>query len=268
VSRMLAYVGHRPVDAAAMLGDDLLASFAALSRVHADGWGAGWRTESGVAARLATGRPATRDDLARAVRMPTTAALLYLRFGSAGTGLSETEAQPFVFGDEAFQHNGALAPAERLRAELSEEERATLRGSNDSELYFARLRRALSPGTAIDPTRIADAVAAVRASYPDACLNALLLTPDALVAVHSSAGRPAPLTAFAARGLDVADLPPGHGADYNRLFTRRTASGARLVATTGIPLDGWTPLPDDTVSLVTPDALTSVPLPLPRAPRA
>jgi predicted glutamine amidotransferase len=257
---MLAYVGHRPVDAAAAFGDDLLASFAARSRVHADGWGAGWRTESGVAARLATGRPATRDDLARAIRMPTTAALLYLRFGSAGTGLSETEAQPFVFGDEAFQHNGALAPADRLRSQLTDDERATLRGSNDSELYFTRLRRALRPGTAIDPTRIADAVAAVRASYPDACLNALLLTPDALVAVHSSAGRPAPLAAFAARGLDVADLPPGHGTDYNALFTRRTPSGARVVATTGIPLGGWDPLPENTVSLLTPDSVASVPI--------
>lgn len=266
MSRMLAYVGPEPANVAATLGDDVLASFAALSRVHADGWGAGWRTGSGIAARRGTGRPATRHDLARAVRMPTTAALLYLRFGSAGTGRSETEAQPFVFGDAAFQHNGALVPADRLRAELTEAERATLRGSNDSELYFARLRRALTPGTDVDPTRIAEAVAAVRTSYPDACLNALLLTPDALVAVHSSAGRPAPLAAFAARGLDVTDLPPGHGADYNRLFTRRTASGARLVTTTGIPLDGWTTLPDDTVSLVTPDAVASVPLP--RAPGA
>ncbi|MEV9438644.1 hypothetical protein AB0198_26990, partial [Klebsiella pneumoniae] len=78
---MLAYVGPEPANVAATLGDDVLASFAALSRVHADGWGAGWRTGSGIAARRGTGRPATRHDLARAVRMPTTAALLYLRFG-------------------------------------------------------------------------------------------------------------------------------------------------------------------------------------------
>ncbi len=261
MSRMLAYVGPEPANVAATLGDDVLASFAALSRVHADGWGAGWRTERGVAAKVAPGRPATCHALARAVRVPATAALLYLRFGSAGSGLSEREAQPFLFGDEVFEHNGALAPADRLRDALTDDERATLRGTNDSELYFARLRRAITPGTDVDPTRIADAVADVRASYPEASLNALLLTPTALVAVHSSAGRPAPLAAFAARGLDLAALPPGHGDGYNVLFTRRTASGARLVATTGIPLDGWTPLPENTVSLVTPGSVASTPIP-------
>ncbi|MGC0368511.1 class II glutamine amidotransferase [Microbacterium sp. SLBN-111] len=262
MSRMLAYVGPEPTNVAATLGDDVLASFAALSRVHADGWGAGWRTERGVAAKVAPGRPATRDALARAVRVPTTAALLYLRFGSAGTGSSEREAQPFLFGDEVFEHNGAITPPDRLRDALTDDERATLRGTNDSELYFARLRRAVTPGTDVDPIRIADAVADVRASYPEASLNALLLTPSALVAVHSSAGRPAPLAAFAARGLDLADLPPGHGDGYNVLFTRRTSSGARLVATTGIPLDGWTPLPENTVSLVTPESVASTPIPV------
>ncbi|ONI64511.1 hypothetical protein CSIV_07070 [Microbacterium sp. CSI-V] len=261
MSRMIAYVSPGPADVPAALGDDVLTSFAALSRVHADGWGAGWRTSAGVGARVVAGRPATRHDLARAVRVPATAALLYLRFGSAESGTGEAEAQPFLFGDEAFQHNGALSPPDRLRAELTDGERADLRGSNDSELYFARLRRALTPGTVPDPVRIADAVAAVRESYPEACLNALLLTPTALVAVHSSASRPAPHAAFAARGFAEADLPPGHGDDYNVLFTRRTASGARLVATTGIPLAGWTPLPADTVSLVTPASVASTPVP-------
>lgn len=262
MSRMLAYVGPEPLTAPAALGEDVLASFATLSRVHSDGWGAGWRTRAGVAARVAAGQPATRGDLRRAVPVPSTAAVLYLRFGSAGTGTGEAEAQPFLFRDGAFQHNGALAPADRLRAELTGEERASLRGSNDSELYFTRLRRAFDPGSAVDPARIADAVASVRESYPDACLNAFLLTPTALVAVHSSARRPAPLAAFAARGLDLADLPPGHGDDYNVLVTRRTATGARVVATTGIPLDGWAPLPDDTVSLLTPESVASTPIPL------
>ncbi|MCC4248689.1 class II glutamine amidotransferase [Microbacterium testaceum] len=265
VSRMLAYVAPAPTDAVTALGADVLASFSALSRVHADGWGAAWRTATAVSTRVVAGRPATRADLAGAVATPTTAALLYLRFGSSGTGTTEAEAQPFLAGDAAFQHNGALSPPDRLRAALTPEERGGLRGGNDSELYFARLRRALTPGADIDPTRIADAVATVRALFPDACLNALLLTPRVLIAVHSSAGRPAPLAAFAARGLDASTLPSGHGDGYNRLFTRRTAAGARVVATTGIPLDGWEALPDDAVSMVTPAGLASVPLPPPAA---
>ncbi|WP_275044482.1 hypothetical protein [Microbacterium testaceum] len=32
------------------------------------------------------------------------------------------------------------------------------------------------------------------------------------------------------------------------------------VATTGIPLHGWTPLPDETVSIVTPSSVASVSL--------
>ncbi|MBN9210389.1 MAG: class II glutamine amidotransferase [Microbacterium sp.] len=261
MSRMIAYVGREPIDVPAALGDDTLASFAALSRLHADGWGAAWRTRAGVSARVVAGRPARRGDLAAAVPAPSTAALLYLRFGSAGSGAGEAEAQPFLRGDRAFQHNGALSPPDLLRAKLTDGERGGLRGGNDSELYFAFLRRALAPGATVDPTRIADAVATVRALYPEACLNALLLTPTALVAVHSSASRPAPRAAFAARGFAEADLPPGHGDGYNVLFTRRAESGARLVATTGIPLAGWMPLPTDTVSLLTPDSLASVPLP-------
>ena len=261
MSRMIGYVSAEPATPAAALGEGVLSSFAALSRVHADGWGVGWRGATGIRARVAAGSPATREDLAGAVRMPTTAALLYLRFGSSGTGVGEAEAQPFVFGDLAFQHNGALDPPDRLRATLTDDERGSLRGSNDSELYFTRLRRALTADAEIDAPAIADAVAAVRAFFPEACLNALLLTPTALVVVHSSAGRPAPLAAFAARGIDPTDLPPGHGDGYNRLFTRRTPTGARLVATTGIPLEGWMPLPDDTVSVLTADSAASFPLP-------
>ncbi|MBT9606279.1 MAG: class II glutamine amidotransferase [Microbacterium sp.] len=263
MSRMLAYVGAAPANAATALGPEVLASFSALARVHADGWGTAWRGADGVSAHVVADRRATLDDLARAVPAPTSAALLYLRFGSSGTGATEAEAQPFVCGHVAFQHNGALAPPERLRAALTAEERASLRGSNDSELYFARVCRALTSAEHVDSRAVADTVAAVRALYPDACLNALLLTPTALVAVHSSAGRPAPLAAFAARGLDVTNLPPGHGDGYNRLFTRRTAAGTRLVATTGIPLEGWAPLPEETVSIVTPEGLASVPIPRP-----
>lgn len=261
MSRMLAYVGVPPMDAALALGADVLASFSALARVHADGWGAAWRTSTGLSTRVAAGRPATRRDLTRAVPAPTTAALLYLRFASSGTGASDAEAQPFLRDDTAFQHNGALSPSSRLREELTDEERAGLRGSNDSELYFARLRRTLTADGDVDPHALAGAVAAVRVLFPDACLNALLLTPTALVVVHSSAGRPAPLAAFAARGLDLAALPRGHGDDYNLLVTRRTPTGARLVATTGLPREGWTPLPEDTVSVVTPDSVASTPLP-------
>lgn len=263
MSRMLAWVAPTPSDTTTATGADTLSAFADLSRVHADGWGAAWRAAGTVSACVATGRRATAAELASAVPVRSSAALLYLRFGSAGTGTSEAEAQPFLRAGCAFQHNGALAPSTLLRERLTDDERARLRGGNDSELYFARVRRAIPPDGDIDPSALADAVAAVRALYPDACLNALLLTPSAVVAVQSSAGRPAPLAAFAARGIAPTDLPPGHDDGYNRLYTRQTPSGARVVATTGIPLDGWTPLPDDTVTLLTPYATTSVPLPSP-----
>lgn len=257
MSRMLAYVAPRPLDPSTALGPDLMTAFAQLSRVHADGWGVAWRDSDGVAAHTASTRLPSPTELAEALP-PSSAALIYLRFGSAGTRTGSAEAQPFVRAGRALQHNGALRPATRLRDQLTETERAGLRGTNDSELYFARVSRELADP--IDPAAVIDGVLAVRELYADACLNALLLSPDALIVVHSSGGRGAPLAAFANRGLDLDTLPSGHDDDYNRLYTRVTANGVRAVATTGIPLDGWTPLPDDTVSVVTPFAVASVPL--------
>lgn len=257
MSRMLGYIAPHPLDPGVALGHDVVTAFAELSRVHADGWGVAWRGSDGVAAHTAPVRLPSPADLAGSPPS-TTAALMYLRFGSAGAGTGSGEAQPFVRAGRAFAHNGALLPAARLKDQLTETERGGLRGTNDSELYFARVSRGLRGP--IDPAAVIDGVLAVRELYPDACLNALLLSPDALVVVHSSGGRGAPSAAFADRGLDLDTLPPGHGTDYNRLYTRVTRAGARAVSTTGIPLDGWTPLPDDTVSVVTPTAVASVPL--------
>lgn len=257
MSRMLAYVATRPLDPSAALGQAVVAAFAELSRVHADGWGVAWRGSEGVSTRTVPGRRPSPADLAGSPA-PSTAALMYLRFGSAGTGTGSADTQPFLRAGRSFQHNGALRPAERLRAELTEAERATLRGTTDSELYFARLSRALTDP--IDPAAVVDGVLAMRELYPDACLNALLLSPDALVVIHSTGGRGAPLAAFADRGLDLDALPPGHGDDYNRLYTSVTADGVRAVATTGIPLHRWTPLPEETVSIVTPSSVASIPL--------
>ena len=64
MSRMIAYVSPGPADVPAALGDDVLTSFAALSRVHADGWGAGWRTSAGVGAPANSSEERTRQVIA------------------------------------------------------------------------------------------------------------------------------------------------------------------------------------------------------------
>lgn len=264
MSRMIAYVAAAPLDGPSALGADRLAQFAGLARLHADGWGTAW-VEPGGRVR-ATGSPesAASADLVRRLAEPSTTRLAYLRFASRGAPPAPENVQPFLRHGAAFAHNGLLAPRESALALLTPTEQAALRGITDSEIYFSVLRRALESdpeaGTAHDDVaaRLARAVSEVRHRFEHSCLNALLLTPAALYVVHSAGTAPPPHAAFAERGFDRGDLPPGHDASYNTLWTTVTDAGTRIVSTTGIDVDGWSPLPPDTVTAVTAEVLRSV----------
>lgn len=257
MSRMLAYLAPRSADAARAVGDEILDSFAALSRVHADGWGIAeadrngkvtglWRTD-----RLHDARELTHHTAHRAASR-----ILYLRFASAGAPASLVNSQPFVRHGVAFAHNGLLAPRNLAADLLSADERAHLRGTTDSELYFALLLRDLLGG---DATAVAEAAARatarLRTLYADACLNALILSRGELIAVQSSADRPPPLAAFVARGHVLDELPPGHGDDYNRLQIAELPEGTTVVSTSGVLRSERRFLPEDSVTRVTTESV-------------
>jgi len=155
--------------------------------------------------------------------------------------------QPFVVDGMAFGHNGALAPHDLAVAELDDHERQALRGTTDSEVYFALLRRGLRDENTPIEQRVAAGVRAVRALYPEACINAMLIAHGALVVVHARGTVRPPLHRFAERGFDRGSLPRGHDDGYDVLWTTVRESGARVVATTGVDTTTWQRLEDDTV---------------------
>ncbi|MGA1837432.1 class II glutamine amidotransferase [Herbiconiux sp. 11R-BC] len=246
MSRMLAYAAARPLSSVDAIGEEEVASFLALAELHRDGWGRAWLSGPGASVRLLTGADPAVHALPPVAATPATAAILYLRFASAGTDVASADRQPFEAEGIAFAHNGALVPRERTLAELDDEERAALRGSTDSELYFALVRRELRRGGRPPGQAVAAGVSRVRALHPEACLNAMLLVDGDLVVVHAPGTVPPPLAAFARRGVAGDGLPPGHDGSYNVLATT-VQRGVRIVATTGTAIAGLTPLPVDTV---------------------
>ena len=266
---MIASVRTGATNETAALGPDRLRQFLALSRLHSDGWGTAWTDPQSGEVRVAgsatesasTGLP-PQLDVGSAMRVS------YLRFASRGAPPAPDNIQPFLRDGLAFAHNGLLAPRDTALRLLSPTERRGLRGTTDSEIYFALVRRAL--GTALVADRIhpaarleslASAVAGLREGFPEACLNALLLAPDGLYVICSAGSAAPPLAAFAARGFGPERLPPGHDGSYNTMWTTVSSSGARLVTTTGIDLEGWQRLPADTVSLITAHGDRQLPIP-------
>ncbi len=263
MSRMLAFVADRALTPREAWGADLIAEFAGLARLHADGWGGAWIDADGDADGevASTGgveafEPGDLDGAAASV-----ARIAYLRFASKGSPALPENTQPFVGGGLAFQHNGLLTPRDRALGLLAPADVAQLVGTTDSEAYFAIVRRhlrAAGPDESARLTAIAAAVNEVRAAYPDACLNAFLLDDSGLFVVHAAGRAVTPLPAFAERGFTPDLLPPGHGPDYNTLRIVRAASGAFVVATTGVDQDGWDALPIDSVARIDAAGIRSV----------
>ncbi|RKT35795.1 glutamine amidotransferase-like protein [Microbacterium sp. AG1240] len=243
MSRMLGTIAPRAMTPRDALGATLLGDFLDLAALHTDGWGYARTDASDRPPLLLTGLTPARD---APPAEPSVISLLYLRFASAGAAVAPENLQPFVADGIAFAHNGALTPRAHALDALTEHERAELRGTTDSEVYFALVRRALRSPSPIE-AGVASAASHVRALYPSACLNAMLIVDGALVVVHSRGTVEPPLAAFARRGVAAADLPPGHDDAYNVLATTVLPTGARVVATSGVDTTGWEPLADDAV---------------------
>lgn len=266
MSRMLAFVADRALTPREAWGEGLLDAFADLARLHADGWGSAWidaRDEVASVGSVEAFEPCELDGAEASA-----ARLVYLRFASKGSPALPENTQPFVRNGLAFQHNGLLAPRDQALGLLAPADVAELVGTTDSEVYFAVVRRHLRGTGADESARLAAIAAAVnelRAVYPDACLNAFVLDATGLFVVHSAGRAATPLPAFAERGLTPESLPPGHGPDYNTLRVVRAASGAFVVATTGVDQQGWDALPVDSVSHIDAAGIRCVPIGPPAA---
>jgi predicted glutamine amidotransferase len=247
--RLLGYVSERPTSLVDVLGRAEFEAFTALTAFHDDGWGMAWydaddgRLCRAAAARSARG-DATYDELA--ARRLGRAGILHLRWASPGLAIRPENTHPFVAGEVAMAHNGHIAPIDRLERLLDGSHRAALRGQTDSERYFQFVLQSME-AAGDEETGLVRAVATLVSEFPTASLNALLLTPATLFAVHINSRAAVPP---ALKGLGIAAERVRHTDDeYFAMDFRHSPSGVHLISS-GIDPAGWTPAPEDSVGAV------------------
>ena len=226
--RLLAYVTRQPRGLADVLGKGLPA-FAALSAHHRDGWGFAWyrsddgRLEVAKAPEQAQDSPAFAET---AARIRTNMLIGHLRWATPGMDLFAENTHPFARGSLAFAHNGSLSPLDAVEELIAPAERASLEGTTDSERYFLALLTTIER-TGDAERAVRELIAALHQRVHSTCLNALVLTPQALYVVCDWA----------------ADAPMvRQGANYYRIYYHTSADGV-LVGSSGWQQAGdWTEL--------------------------
>lgn len=260
--RLLGYAAPRPTTVSGLLGGPQSRVFTDMARLHRDGWGTAWQTG---AQSIAEERSTEITELG-AVVSPDSAfgdprlghmlageyaasRIVHLRLATDGMACATENTHPFVSDSMAFAHNGSLQPTREIESMISPARRAALVGDTDSERYFAAILSRVDEGASALEATTATATA-LREAFPTTSLNALLLTPTELIAVHASENVPIPRRAFAASGLAAQELPKHHDDAYYLMRFRRTEDRAVVFASSGLDIAGWEPLPQETVASV------------------
>jgi predicted glutamine amidotransferase len=268
--RLLGYAAPSPRTTRSVLSGNQSAVFQDMTQLHKDGWGSAWLDadeRTNVPADERSDQPAA--DVGAALhkqRSPETGAgsldltqalaerrssaqLVHLRMATDGMACHAENTHPFLVDGLAFAHNGSLTPAASIDAFIDPSIFAQLRGDTDSERYFAVIRSKIAAGRDLFEA-VCETVAELRPLYPDASMNALILSHDALIAVHASADAEVPHDLFDASGLSEADLPQDHRTAYYLMRQRRLDDGTMVFASSGLDIVGWEPLPAESVTRV------------------
>jgi predicted glutamine amidotransferase len=250
--RLLGYAAASPMSVRCLVGDPQLTLFSALSCVHCDGWGTSWLAAAGSGGGLRVTRStlaaAEDSDFARMTeRDAASARILHLRKATVGYPVNAANTHPFSVDGISFAHNGAISPRSTLDGLLSASTLTHVAGDTDSERYFALIRQELADRPDDVAAATLRAVTLVRAHYPDASLNGLLLTATELVVVHVNSPHSAPIDEMLAL---PAGPPPDYDAAYFLMRWLRAADGSLIFASSGMDARDWTPLPEDSVTSV------------------
>ncbi len=245
--RLLGYCTRDRRSVADMLGEGGLRDFTALSALHADGWGMAWYNAEGQhahrSARRAVDEPGYQE-LAQASLGDM--GLVHLRWATPGLGISERNSHPFRYGPYTFAHNGAIHPQDRLAELLPDGWGERLAGTTDSEHYFLHIMARLEAHRGDLVAAISDTADHIdRVLHPNS-LNAILLSPAALYAVcwHYPARLPASALRSRGHGRTEAEVAAYFDLSY------QVSTDAVVVASSGWPQDGWTPVPNRHVLVV------------------
>ncbi|WP_194291302.1 class II glutamine amidotransferase [Cumulibacter manganitolerans] len=248
--RLLGYVTGVPAPISASLGEGLFGQFTSLCTIHCDGWGMAWRRPDGIGIRTSPESALVDPAYAELAHQPLSdAGMVHLRWATDGLAVSPENTHPFTDGRLALAHNGSIAPIAELESLLTAESLAAVRGTTDSERYFRYLVQEI--GAAADepePEAVRRTISALHHRFPTSSLNALLLSPSHLYAVHVNSAATGPIRSVRAMYDSADDIPLGH-ADSSGYFAMayRVRDEAVHVISSGVSPAGWQPVPLDSV---------------------
>ncbi|TRW80328.1 class II glutamine amidotransferase [Mycolicibacterium sp. 018/SC-01/001] len=245
--RLLGVVSAEPTSVADTVGDGVLADFLALTKIHGDGWGVASMLEPEDVPRVEVSPDSAIGDprFGTAVKESARASVVHLRWATNGLAVRPENSHPFAADGLAMAHNGSIKPMPALDELLDASMASTLRGTTDSERYFALIRQ--HRRSAPDLTEaVRRAVAELRRIYADASLNALVLGEGRLVAVHAHAR--SVLLDEDIEEISATDLPAEHLEDYFSLRLARPADGTLVIGSTGFGDLNWEALPPESIA--------------------
>ncbi len=247
--RLVGWVSERRTTLQEVIGHDALSRLLHLSTVHSDGWGAAWHDpDSGQLVVQHSALPAGADEAFAAFATGTASrtCLVHLRLGTPGYGIGATSLHPFVDGQWAFAHNGAILPTSAIGDLLPPQSRRQPRGATDSERYFLALRDEMDcNGGSVPLAMRALLVRLQSANLTAASLNSILIGPDALnvVSKHDPAWQAGPIPVWPADILAQQNQPAYFPLSW------RNSSDEVAIASSGIvdPEEPWQALPNNAV---------------------
>lgn len=248
--RLLGYVAAGPTSIAQVLGEEGLRSFTALTAVHGDGWGAAWRDPAHGLRTVSSPATATLDPAYAELTHRTlgAAGLLHLRWATGGLAVTSANTHPFHDGEYAFAHNGHVSPIDRLEGLLTARTRSKLRGQTDSERYFHFVRQCIQEA-GDEETGVTTALGVLTEEFPESSLNALMLTPTRMFALHINSRASPPVQALRSLFDNEEEIPARHQSEYFAMDYRHTPDAVHVISS-GLDEEGWTPFPEDTATMI------------------
>jgi predicted glutamine amidotransferase len=255
--RLLGYCSDHEASLEDLIGADGLREFTGLCALHGDGWGMAWYNGAEPSIRKSPLRADSEPEYDKLAREPLAGlGLVHLRWATPGLGVTERNSHPFRYGQYVFAHNGAIHPQNRLPEMLPPQWESKLAGTTDSERYFLLIMSRLASNGGDMVAAIAAAAADIDARFEPNSLNAILLSPDKLYAISWYHRDRIPEAKLQALGCQ-----PDEIAAYFDLAYRATDSSV-VVASSGWPQPGWTPLGNRHVLVTDRRTLTTAVLPL------
>ncbi len=250
--RLLGYVTTHPTSVVDVLGRDDFDAFTALTEVHSDGWGMAWHRSLGHETEaISSARNASIDPQYKALSEQALGCcgLVHLRWATGGLPVSPQNTHPFTDAGYAFAHNGHIAPISHLEAQLSEPSRAKLLGDTDSERYFRLIMQCIDESDGDEAQGVTRALEILVREFPNSSLNALLLTPSRLFAIHINSRVDSPVESLRELYESVEAMPASHATEYYAMDYRVTEDAVHVISS-GVDADGWTRIPEDAAVMI------------------